>query len=511
LNTIGRIQIYINKNRKSLSQIKKETGASFIINGGLYESNWTPCCHLKADGVVYHKDQYTYWGFGWNSGSDIQMVSDYSNLQNYICCTALIDPNGITKPIYTSAQSGTRGRTAIGLKGDNLALYVSSDGSKDANTPEGLQDELNDYGWTRAIMLDSGGSSQCDMNGKIISSSREVQNLILVYVNQDQGTATKEEIKTDSGVNIIKNYLTNNRCYKNNTKKNKTKAMLHSTGTPAAMAKSIMNNWNNSSANACVEFIIDDTGIYQTLPLGIKSWHAGEPANSKYIACEVCEPVYTRLLPINWYPLSKGDKYNSNYAVTQLQKELVALGYDPKGIDGSFGNGCETALKEFQKDKGLVVDGCCGSKTLAEFQKRNGSHLCYQLNDAKEYFDNVYQKAVTLFAWIMKEVGGNPDEILCHSEGYKKGIATNHADVMHWFPAHGKNMDIFREDVKKSMNFDLGDKKTDNLNTNSDVADWAKDAWNKAKNKVLLDGTRPTDPITRQEFAVVLDRLKLLD
>ena len=41
--------------------------------------------------------------------------------------------------------------------------------------------------------------------------------------------------------------------------------------------------------------------------------------------------------------------------------------------------------------------------------------------------------------------------VICHSEGYKRGIASNHADVMHWFPKHGKSMDTFRSDVKAAM------------------------------------------------------------
>jgi cell division septation protein DedD len=39
--------------------------------------------------------------------------------------------------------------------------------------------------------------------------------------------------------------------------------------------------------------------------------------------------------------------------------------------------------------------------------------------------------------------------VICHSEGYKRGIASNHGDVMHWFPKHGKSMDTFRADVAK--------------------------------------------------------------
>jgi len=42
-------------------------------------------------------------------------------------------------------------------------------------------------------------------------------------------------------------------------------------------------------------------------------------------------------------------------------------------------------------------------------------------------------------------------------------------------------------------------------------AEWAAYAWEKAHNSGILDGTRPADNITRQELAVVLDRLWLLD
>ena len=38
-----------------------------------------------------------------------------------------------------------------------------------------------------------------------------------------------------------------------------------------------------------------------------------------------------------------------------------------------------------------------------------------------------------------------------YKEGCAKGIASNHGDVMHWFPKFGKSMDTFRADVKKQL------------------------------------------------------------
>lgn len=45
---------------------------------------------------------------------------------------------------------------------------------------------------------------------------------------------------------------------------------------------------------------------------------------------------------------------------------------------------------------------------------------------------------------------------------------------------------------------------------NNTPASWAKDAWEKATEAKIVDGTRPTEPITRQEIVVILDRLKLI-
>lgn len=49
---------------------------------------------------------------------------------------------------------------------------------------------------------------------------------------------------------------------------------------------------------------------------------------------------------------------------------------------------------------------------------------------------------------------------------------------------------------------------TDDAEDTPDV--WAAEAWQKAKDKGVLDGTRPRDNMTRQELAVVLERLNLL-
>ncbi|SHJ35543.1 Peptidoglycan-binding (PGRP) domain of peptidoglycan hydrolases-containing protein [Tessaracoccus bendigoensis DSM 12906] len=52
----------------------------------------------------------------------------------------------------------------------------------------------------------------------------------------------------------------------------------------------------------------------------------------------------------------------SGDAVTALQRLLVARGYTV-AVDGDFGNQTRDAVKSFQSDRGLVVDGVVGSQT----------------------------------------------------------------------------------------------------------------------------------------------------
>lgn len=54
-------------------------------------------------------------------------------------------------------------------------------------------------------------------------------------------------------------------------------------------------------------------------------------------------------------------RLNSNGAhVYALQGLLTSLGYNVNGIDGNCGYGCVKAIKSYQKDNGLAVDGSFG-------------------------------------------------------------------------------------------------------------------------------------------------------
>lgn len=304
--------------------------------------------------------------------------------------------------------------------------------------------------------------------------------------------------------NIIQSFTVNNPVYTKQTKRNKTGYMQHSTGAPGGKAKDFIDKWNKTSSTVAVEFVIDETGIYQCLPLGIRSWHCAGTGNNTHIGCEICEPENARMLDVNWLTLSKGGKNNTTYAVTMLQKELDAWGYDPKGADGVFGARCKAAVLAFQKDHGLTEDGCVGLRTLHELQKRKGSYLLYNINENQAYFEDVYRKAVYTCAYVLNEIGQKTidNSVLCHCEGYEKGIASNHADVLHWFPQHGKTMDNFRADVKAYI-------ETGVLPFGEEIKS-IDIAWAKAQKVGLFGEMKQNDKLTVGTLALVLDKLNFL-
>ena len=55
---------------------------------------------------------------------------------------------------------------------------------------------------------------------------------------------------------------------------------------------------------------------------------------------------------------------SSGSGVTQVQTKLKNLGYYKADIDGIYGSRTENAVKAFQRDYGLTVDGKAGPKTL---------------------------------------------------------------------------------------------------------------------------------------------------
>lgn len=146
-----------------------------------------------------------------------------------------------------------------------------------------------------------------------------------------------------------------------------------------------------------------------------------------------------------------------------------------------------------------------GSKGNANFLGYVGFEICEDGLDNADYFRKVYREAVELCAYLCTAFSLTPDQIICHSEGHERGIASDHADVMHWFPKYGKSMDTFRDDVRAELQRQA-DAQKDNV-----PADWAKDAVAWAKANGFIVGNEHGDlmlrsPLTREQFCVFLKR-----
>ena len=213
LQDIQKIQIYLNTGRKSLASIQKNTGADYIINGTLFNMyTFKPNCHLRVDGRTIWTPAYDVAGYAWNDGPDISIDTLPDPTQrNYIACTPLVlDGKPIAKLTYDPGQGGKRGRTAIGIKEDRLALYCTRDGGTMARTPESLRDDLAAAGWESAVMLDGGGSSQCWFRGDMLvsDSDRKIHDYILVYLKKEElpmGVKTYSA-KKDGSTYLSKNF-----------------------------------------------------------------------------------------------------------------------------------------------------------------------------------------------------------------------------------------------------------------------------------------------------------------
>ena len=316
---IAKINLYVNTNKKTLATIMKETGADYGINGGLFEWTWKACPLLKADGAMVSDDPYTAWGYGWNSGYDIEMSNKHSAYQNYISCIDLINPyDGFeAKLSYGSDVGGKRGRTAIGLFGDNLILYCTKDGSSAAKKPENLREEMRELGCDTAILLDGGGSSQCSFKGNTIVSSRKVHNYVLVYLKGNKNA----EKETNSAIKTVQTELNS-----------RYKAGLAVDGKFGPASKKAMVKAVQAEINALYGGNLAVDG----------SWGA--------LSRKACPNI---------------KKVTKNALAWLIQACLTVKGYDID-LDGSYGGGTETIVRKFQKASGLSANGVCCPNTMTK-------------------------------------------------------------------------------------------------------------------------------------------------
>ena len=439
MEKIERIQIYVNKSAKTLAEIKAETGADYLINGGLYQGAQA-VCHLRADGRTYAKDPYTYWGYAWDTGPDITLRSvPAAERRSYICCVCLLRGGKAETLIYNRDVGGSRPRTAMGIMDGALCLYCTNSG----RTPEELQAELLALGWESALMLDGGGSSQCDLAGTRIVSNRKVHNLILVYTRKRAPSEPDDSDKEDKPMS---------------TKYTVCLDPGHGpdtvNGSPDGSYKEREFAWDMYTR---IRPLLERHGV------NVICTRTEDTKPSLTARCEV-----------------------SNQAGADL---FVSLHSNAEGVSG------------WGTARGLMIYTSSGPMTA----KRNVAATAI-VNRAHE-------------AGVLLHGSG-----VAHQIEYTVLAKTDAPAVLIEYGYH-----TTREDVDLLKNSSYRDRlaeatasgvcdfldiawtaESGGEGTDAPASDWAAEAWRKASDKGVLDGTRPTDPVTRQELAVVLDRLNLI-
>ncbi len=147
----------------------------------------------------------------------------------------------------------------------------------------------------------------------------------------------------------------------------------------------------------------------------------------------------------------------------------------------------------------------------------NTTHISFEICednlDDPVYFRAVYKEAVEFTAYLCGLYNLDPladGVVICHKEGARRGIASNHSDVENWFPRMGYNMDGFRQDVKDRLEDEdmtgeeIYRKLTDYLLSQKPPA-WVEQQgeYAEAVREGITDGSDPTRLTTRYESAIM--------
>lgn len=133
------------------------------------------------------------------------------------------------------------------------------------------------------------------------------------------------------------------------------------------------------------------------------------------------------------------------------------------------------------------------------YPKNSGAMINYDVAKNTEYFNKIYQQTVDLCAFLCREYNLPASSVITHAEGFKIGIATNHADVMHWFPKHGKSMNTLRADIDAQLH--VPTKTITPASSKADIT-WLQNQLNKLVKEYTIEVTGTYDSRTR--IAVLL-------
>lgn len=207
-----------------------------------------------------------------------------------------------------------------------------------------------------------------------------------------------------SSLKLLKCILTENECYQAGVKIKPTGVMVHSTGANNPNLRRYVQPVASTLNRA---ELLKDLG---TNPNG-NHWNQFRPGGQ-----QVCVHAFV------------GKLADGSVAAVQT------LPWDHRGWHSGYANRQST--------------------TNANKMGYIGFEMCEDGLTDPVYFRQAYQAAVELTAMLCAQYGLDPladGVVICHQDGYQRGIACNHGDAYNWFPKHGKTMDDFRADVFRTM------------------------------------------------------------
>lgn len=179
---------------------------------------------------------------------------------------------------------------------------------------------------------------------------------------------------------------------------------------------------------------------------------------------------------------------------------------------------------------GKLADGSVGAVQTLPWNHRgwhaasgpkgsaNDTHISFEICEDgltdKLYFEQTKNQAVELTAYLCKLYNLDPmadGVVICHQDGYKRGIANNHGDIYHWWNKFNYTMDDFRNEVVTAMKDP--EPEVDSMRyykTLNDVPDYYRAAVEKAINKGGLIGIGDGEINVSEDLCrilTILDRL----
>ncbi len=393
---------YIPATLESITSAKQRSGADIVLNANLFDMDGGPVWGVMAAGK-WLTESMGGAGLHFKGGSAIERavgsaVSGGDFLAGYPELVA--DGRALltaSDPAFTSA----RGRTGVGLREDGLVLYVCSDGT-DAVTTKELAARMVGLGCRTAMQYDSGSSSQLLSPDEQITTGRKCSGYIGVWLdasskrrlfskeyhgkNKLSGHFTVAEFACKDGADAValdgrlpgileeiraacgNRPVTVNSGYRtalHNKAVGGAAASQHLTGSAAditirGVATIEMCKAAEKALTACgvgggIGLYTGQSFVHVDVRAVRTRWQQDKAGQSAYSVPGWAEQSAARPT------LRRGDKGD---AVKELQRALARRGANITS-DGAFGTKTEAAVRAFQRQMGLAIDGIVGAKTWA--------------------------------------------------------------------------------------------------------------------------------------------------